>query len=133
MTLIVPLGTETAGWTVTIDGRTYRPALLDSSGRLLVALDLTAISPPTAVYNDVVTVTTAGVRVQLPDQACAGVSIKADPDNAGVLYLGDSSVAAANGRVLAAGEPLDLAIDNLNRLYVDAANSGDKLSYLAVA
>lgn len=176
MAVIVPLFTETAGWTVTIDGRTYRPALIDSDGHLQVdvlssalptgaataAHQLTMITAlqliddlrtalgtvasddlrvrlmlgntvaPTAVYNGVVTVTNAGTRVQFSSQACIGVSIKADPDNTGVLYLGDSSVSSANGRVIEAGGVVDLAIDNLNRLYVDAAENGDKLSYLAV-
>lgn len=36
MPLDIPLGTETEGYTVTIDGRTYRPLKLDSQGRLLV-------------------------------------------------------------------------------------------------
>ncbi len=35
MPIDIPLGTETAGYIVTIDGRTYRPVKLDSSGRLL--------------------------------------------------------------------------------------------------
>ncbi|MEE8346812.1 MAG: hypothetical protein V3S20_05650 [Dehalococcoidia bacterium] len=133
MSLYVLLGTETAGYTVVIDGRTYRPPLLDGSGRLLVALDLTAIAPPTTLHNGVVTVTTAGTRVQFSNQAVIGVSIKADPGNAGVLYLGDSGVDSSNGRVIEAGGVVDLAIDNLNRLYVDSAEDGDKLSYLAVA
>jgi len=132
MKAVAIFGTETAGWTVVIDGRTYRPALLDSSGRLLVALDLTAMAAPTTPYNGVVTVANAGTRVQFSAPACVGVSIKAAPDNAGVLYLGGSTVSSANGRVIEAGGVLNLAIDNLNRLYVDAANDGDKLSYLAV-
>ncbi|MGH6999379.1 MAG: hypothetical protein ACREEO_14385 [Phenylobacterium sp.] len=37
--LWVPFFAETEGWTVTIDGRTYRPALVDARGRLVVALD----------------------------------------------------------------------------------------------
>lgn len=132
MAYVTPLGAEAQYLTITIDGVTYRPFLLDSSGRLLVALDLTAISPPTTPYSGVVTVAAAGTRVQFTAQACIGVSIKADPDNTGVLYLGGATVAAANGRVIEAGGVLDLVIDNLNRLYVDAANDGDKLSYLAV-
>lgn len=132
MKTAIIFGTEETGYTIVIDGRTYRPVTLDSSGRLLVALDVTAIVAPTTPYSGVVTVTTAGTRVQFSAQACIGVSIKADPDNAGVLYLGGSTVDSSNGRVIEAGGVVDLAIDNLNRLYVDAAEDGDKLSYLAV-
>lgn len=40
--LIVPLCAEATGWTVVIDGIVYRPALVDSSGRQIVTLDVDA-------------------------------------------------------------------------------------------
>ena len=175
--IIVPLFSETAGWTVTIDGRTYRPALIDSAGHLqvdvltsalptgaatsakqdtmitalqliddlrnalgTVATDdlrvrllLASISPFPTVVNGRSTVTTAGTRVQLPSAAGVAVSVKALPGNTNNIYLGDSAVSSANGHVLDAGDVVNLAIDNLNRLYIDADTNGDNLSYLAVA
>ncbi len=133
MTLIVPLGTETAGWTVTIDGRTYRPALLDSSGRLLVALDVTALKPFTTPANGRTTVTAAGTRVQLPGVACKIAIIKALPANTNNIYLGDSAVSSANGHVLDAGDDVKVPIDNLNRLYIDADTAGEGVSYLVLS
>jgi len=133
MTLIIPFGTETAGRTVTIDGRTYRPALLDSSGRLLVALDVTALSPFTTPVNGQQAVTTAGTRVQLPSAACIAATIKALPGNTNNIYLGDSAVSSANGHVLAAGDAVNVAIDNLNRFYIDADTNGEGISYLLVS
>ncbi len=66
MPIDVPLGTETEGYTVTIDGRTYRPVLVDSSGRLLLA-EMTSVAVyalvdvPTAVETTLLTITGAGV------------------------------------------------------------------------
>lgn len=110
-----------------------RGALLTvSTDYLRVVLNLPGMASPNLIYNGVVTVANAGTRVQFTDQSCIGVSIKADKGNTGNLYLGNSSVEAANGRVLEAGEVASLAVDNLDRLYVDSASDGDKLSYLAV-
>lgn len=131
--IIVPLFTETAGWTVVIDGRTYRPALLDSSGRLLVALDVTALSPFTTVANGHKTVTDAGTAEQLADVACVAATIKALPGNTNNIYLGDSGVDDTNGHVLAPGDAVNVAIDNLNRFYIDADSDGEGISYLVVS
>lgn len=175
MPLTILLGTEAAGYEVEIDGRTYRPLLLDSSGRLYVAVyssalpagaataakqdtmitalqlidDLRAalaaihtdqlrvdvITPftPTSSGSGQLNVTTAGTRVQLPSQACKAVSIAAKPANTGNVYLGDSSVTSANGRILDAGDTIDLAIDDLSRLYIDADTDGEGISYLWVS
>lgn len=84
------------------------------------------------------TVTTAGTRVQLTTVSTPayGVRIKAKVANAGVIYLGDLAVAAANGYQVAAGEHLDLseilldktAIIDLKDIWVDAATSADGIS-----
>jgi hypothetical protein len=88
---------------------------------------------PTSTGNDQVTVAAAGTAEQLPDQSCKAVSIAALPTNTGYVYLGDSGVDSTNGRVLAAGDAIDVAIDNLNRLYVDADVNGEGISYLWVS
>lgn len=131
--LIVPLGPETAGWTVTIDGRTYRPFLLDSSGRLLIALSLAAVAPLTTPVSGQTTVTTVGTRVQLPGNASVAATIKALPANTDNIFLGDATVDASNGHVLAAGDAVNVAIDNLNRFWIDAAVNGEGVSWLVVS
>lgn len=177
MPVIAPLFSETIGWTVTIDGRTYRPALIDSAGHLqidvltsalpsgaataarqdtmitalqliddlraalgTVATDdlrvrllLANISPFTTVVNGRQAVATAGTRVQLPSAACVAATVKALPTNTNNIYLGDAGVSSANGHVLDAGDAVNVAIDDLNRLWIDADTNGEGVSYLVVS
>ena len=96
------------------------------------------------VKTDVITVTTATTRVALGSGVKAHkLRVKALPGNAGVVYFGDVTVAAANGYVLAAGAELVLDSSDhwdqsnmpefdLSQLYVDAATNGDKVSILYV-
>lgn len=91
--------------------------------------------------SGVATVTTAGTRVALSstDVWAIGFSALAPAANAGVVYIGDVTVAASNGRVIAAGSGVDmknlLGLDNvsakinLKNTYVDAATNGDKLTF----
>ncbi len=128
---VLLLGADGAGYTVVIDGVTWRAVEVDVDGRLEIAVAVPFT--PTTPTSGQVTVAAAGVRVQLPAVACRAVSIAARPANAGNVFLGDATVAAANGRILAPGDAIDVAIDNTNRLYVDAATNGDGISFLRVA
>jgi hypothetical protein len=96
-------------------------------------VDVVTPFTPTSVGSGQATVADAGTRAQLTAQACKAVSIAANPDNTGNIFLGDVTVSSANGRILAPGDAVDLAIDNLNRLYIDAAVDGEGISYLWVA
>ena len=109
-----------------------RTALADVAGD---ELRVNLITPfvPTSAGSGQTTVTTAGTQVQLPAQACKAVSIAARPANTGNIFLGDSTVDSATGRILQPGDAVDLAIDNLNRLYIDSAVNGEGVSYLWVA
>jgi hypothetical protein len=63
--------------------------------------------------------------------------IKAPSANTGNVFIGDSTVAAANGFVLAPGEELDLAamltdpaeetVFDLNEIYADVAVNGESV------
>jgi hypothetical protein len=86
------------------------------------------------------TVTTAGTRVALSTSSiwARGLRFSAPAANAGVVYVGDSTVAASNGISLAAGSIVSLAdffganpeaAVNLASIYVDAATNGDKLTF----
>jgi len=89
--------------------------------------------PLTVVSTAQVVVAAAGVRQQLnAGLACVVVSIAANPANTGNIFLGNVAVTAANGRILAPGDVIDMSIDNLNRLYIDAAVNGEGISYLAL-
>lgn len=88
---------------------------------------------PTKVYNGNIKVTTPGTAVQFPDLEVLAVSICAGPGNVGNVGIGGADVAFGSWRTLEPGASIDIAIDNLNRLWVDADNADDSVSYLAVA
>lgn len=96
----------------------------------LVTLDLSRIVPASSVYSLRVTVPIAGERVQLPDHPCRSACIKALAGNVGAIYIGHERIDSSDGFPLAAGDSLDLAIDNLRRLYIDAANNNDGIAVL---
>jgi hypothetical protein len=90
------------------------------------------LTSPTAVTSGKDTVASAGTHEQMANVPCKGVSIKALSTNTGMIYLGPDGVAAATGYQLAAGESIDIVIDNLNRIYIDAAVTGEGVTYLCV-
>ena len=121
-----PLPTE-------IDGITYYTPAVDADRHVQVDVLSSALAtPPTTPKSGQETVTTAGTAVQLAAQACKSVSVKALAGNTGKIYVGDSSVSSADGYELSPGEPIDMAIDNVNRLYIDAAVDGEGVCWLAV-
>lgn len=78
-------------------------------------------------------VTTAGTRVALAtSQIVRSVTIKAKATNTGKIYVGDSSVASANGFRLDPGETVSFEIQNLSSIYIDSAVNGEGVTYLAV-
>jgi len=174
---VILLVCDEAGYTVEIEGKTYRVPLCDADAHLQVdvlstptisgfatevtldkiwddlvllkallnALDSVgtdevnvnvensvSITSPTSVTSGKDTVAAAGTHEQMANVPCKGVSIKALSTNTDMIYLGPDGVAAATGYQLAAGESIDIAIDNLNRIYIDAAVTGEGVTYLAV-
>jgi len=95
-------------------------------------VDVASITLPSAVYNGQKTVTTAGTAEALASsqELVSGVRIKALSGNAGNIYVGDSSVDSSNGFVLGAGEEIFVEIDDLAKVYIDADNNGEGVSYL---
>lgn len=78
------------------------------------------------------TVTTAGTRVQLTSQGCTSVTLKASRLNNGTVYVGGSTVAAANGFELEPGDSLTVDVTNANLVWIDAQASGDYVTYVWV-
>lgn len=88
------------------------------------------------ITRPVITVTTAGTAVPISttEEHVHSISIQAQSDNSGVLYVGDSSVASTTGQELGAGEvyvinafdkPYNLEELDLQDIYIDAATNGD--------
>ena len=85
-----------------------------------------------------VTVSTAATPVAMAEAAMAvrALSLKARPDNSGPVYVGNAGVAATNGYCLSPGDEVTLQFGNaidLRRLYVTAANAGDRVDFAGVA
>jgi phosphatidylserine/phosphatidylglycerophosphate/cardiolipin synthase-like enzyme len=95
-------------------------------------LDLGKILPPEAVWTGRLTVPSPGARVQLPDVPCRSATIRALSTNTGSVYLGNELVDSSTGFPLAAGDAVDIAIDNLRRLYIDAAVADEGVAFLVV-
>ena len=98
-----------------------------------VPTDVGAVAPPSTVYNGLNTVTTAATREALAGAQAlsAGVQIKAEADNTGIIYVGDATVAAANGYQLAAGETVFISIDNLDEVYLDTSVNTEGVTFIA--
>ena len=81
------------------------------------------------------TVTTAGTRVQLTATAtpCRLVNIFAKAGNTGNIFVGGSTVSSARGMVLEQARSTDwFPIDDLSKIYIDAATNGDGVQYAYV-
>lgn len=88
----------------------------------------------TGVLSGQITVTTAGTAVQGSNIPLTnGVFIKAMAGNSGAVYVGsdgEGDITALNGYELSAGESAIVQVGNLNELWFDAAESGDKFCWL---
>lgn len=91
------------------------------------------LSGSSALKGAVQNVTTAGTRVQFPSYACREVTVIAKKGNTGNIYVGGSDVSATvYGVTLAANESFTFSIANTNLIYIDAAVSGEGVSYVAI-
>lgn len=100
-----------------------------------------------ALKSGLVNVAAAGTAVPLSSSTlwAFGLQMTASSANAGVMYLGDENVAAANGREVAAGASVDfsdllgsvrngesaqsLVKVDLSQVYVDAANADEDMTF----
>lgn len=89
-------------------------------------------SVPSTIRNGQKTVTTAGTAEAIvgSSTSCEGVVLQALSSNTGLVYVGDSSVSSSNGMELQPGQATGLAIDNLNKVYVDSAENGDGICFM---
>lgn len=109
--------------------------------RLLLLLPLLCFG---GYYSGILTVTTSGTAVQLsaaspvPPTSCITLSVTWVSGNVGQIYIGGSNVSAANkigawldtNRINAYFGPSSTnALYAPQTIWVDAVNSGDKVSY----
>lgn len=91
-------------------------------------------TPPDTIGDGTTTVSIAGTRVQLSTTStgCKKVLISAKQGNTGDMWIGGSTVAANRGKRLVPMQDVWIAIDNLNKVYVDAATGGDGVEYVYI-
>jgi len=81
-----------------------------------------------------VTVASAGTAVLAgTDTAVKHYVVRAHPDNTGHVGIGKKGVTMSTALVLSKSDGPTDYIGRLSELYVDAATSGDKLTWLAVS
>ena len=96
-----------------------------------VASALSKLATPSEGGTEQVIVGTTAV--QLPNISCRSVIVKADDDNSGDVYIGFSDkVSTSNGFRLKAGQGIELAIDNLSKIWLVATADNQKVHILWV-
>jgi len=108
-------------------------ASIEQGGNVNLSPILTGvnINPYSVIGNGAQTVTTAGTSVQLASStSIKTVTIRAKVSNTGLIYVGSSSVSSVNGFQLSPAETVSLDLDNLSKIYVDAASNGDGVTYV---
>jgi len=95
-----------------------------------VGLLLQSLAPATTVYDGSKNVTTAGTRVVLASSQALtkGVRVRAKDANTGLIYVGGASVSSSSDR-LAPGEPTWMDVNNLANVWIDAAVSGEGVTF----
>lgn len=91
--------------------------------------------PAATVLSGQITVSTAGTAMPgTATPAAARVAVKAHPDNAGAVWVGNDGaddVTNGNGFPLSPGEGVVL-VGNLDQYWIDADNNGDVLCWVIV-
>jgi hypothetical protein len=78
-------------------------------------------------------VVSAGMRVNLPNYPCREITIIGLSSNTGSIYVGGNDVSfSAFGVELSAKDSITLTVSNTNLIWIDAAVSGEGVSYVAI-
>jgi hypothetical protein len=90
-------------------------------------------NPPGAIYAGQKAVATAGTPEALAAAQALdeGVTVKAKSSNSGNVYVQPSGAGAGAGYILAAGESVEVAADDLSAVYLDVDIDGEGVSYIA--
>lgn len=121
-------------FTVTQATGTNLHAVLDSGTVTSITNTVTTSeAAPTTIFNGKTTVTTAGTRVTLAASTTVkSITVKALAANTGTIYVGNTTVAAANGFALASGDSVSFDLANLNTVNLDSSVNGEGVTYFAV-
>lgn len=91
----------------------------------------TAESSRRAIVAFVTDIPSAGSRIQLAKNAIVAGVLQAPSTNSGIVYVGGSNVSSTVfGAELQPGQSVGIAINNTNKIYIDAASSGDDVAFI---
>ena len=100
-------------------------------GSLLADIRIRRQFPYDELYGGQKTSTTPGTCVALGTEHCDAVVVKALTGNAGIAYIGDSSLTQDQFE-LNAKEAVSLGISYLGSIFIDVDNSGEGVGYLII-
>ena len=80
--------------------------------------------PPSKVGSKQVPVGTSRIPISSASLRVRSVTVKADDNNTGKVFVGGPDVTASNGYALYPGQAVDLFIDDLSSVYLVADSEG---------
>jgi len=110
---------------------------LQSNGSDSVQTAIQSIASPSSVEAGEQSVSSPGTAEALAGSSTPiteGVQIRAVTNsgaNTGNIFVGGSGVSAGSGYILEPGDRVYVVVDDLASVYIDAANSGDGVCYMA--
>ena len=86
---------------------------------------------PSTIIAFVTDIPSAATRVQLASNTVVAGVLQAPSTNTGIVYIGGSNVSSTVfGAELQPGQSIGLAINNTNKIWIDAASSGDDAAFI---
>lgn len=125
-TVSLPTGAATsANQSTVISLLTLLNSIVLTSGGSVV------VTPPSGIVAGAKVVTTAGTAEQLVGSStpCKRITMTAEDDNTGKIYYGGSTVDSSLGDYLFPAQKIEIEIDNVQKIYIDADTNGDGVKF----
>lgn len=128
----IPIGAMGGDPTAPTGEETKSPEVTAGNLKTVKCPECVCIEPGSDIGSGQETVAVAGTCVQLSEESLSilSVTVKALATNGGNIYVGDETVDATSGFVLAAGESVSMDVDDLSDVYIDADVNGEGVSFI---
>lgn len=109
--------------------------LRDKNGNVINAATEESVSVPGSIGTGNKDVSSAGTAVQLAATAtaCKKVYVTGKAANTGKIYYGGASVDSSNGAFLYAGQTVEIIINDVSKIYIDADTNSEGVQYTYVS
>lgn len=116
----------------TVGASGYVKSTLVSGGDLVPSVGVDVIKQPGDYATAQVTVGTSQAQLTATSTPVITTPIvKAQGDNTGIVYVIKQGAAITTGIPISAGEAVTVPVDNLNKIYLIASASGQKVGAIA--